>query len=142
MAAEVLGNPLVAQLGGDGVLDVVQGRLKDGLLAVQVLVAVILGEGDGDVEGLAGIVADDLLLKVVDVGAAAQGQVGAVALGVAPVKGNAVDAAYIVNVDGVTVRCRAVRDLHRWSENLDSTLEVDVVVDILFADLAQVGTRS
>ena len=70
---QVLLDPVVGQLRGDGLLDVVQGRLKDGLLAVQVLVAVIFGEGDGDIEGLAGGVADDLILKVVDVGAAARG---------------------------------------------------------------------
>ena len=82
--------------------------------------------------------ADDLLLKVVDVGAAAQGQVSAVALGVAPVKGNAVDAAYIVNVDGITVRCRAVRNLLGGGE-FGQHVGGDVVVDIFFADLPQVG---
>ena len=51
----------------DGLADIVQGRLKDGLLAVQILIAVIFGEGDGDIEGLAGVVADDLIFKVVDV---------------------------------------------------------------------------
>ena len=136
--AEIFLDPVVGQLGGDGLLDVVQGRLKDGFLAVQVLIAVILGEGDRDVKGLAGGMADDLIFKVVNVGAAAQSQVGAAALGVAAVESNAVDAAHVVNVDRIAVRGCAVLDLIR-GRKVGQHVGINVIIDVVVADLAQVG---
>ena len=50
---------------------------------------------------LAGHVADDLILEVVNVAVAAQGQVSAVALGIAAVKLHAVDGTNVVDVDSV-----------------------------------------
>ena len=136
--AEIFLDPVVGQLGGDGLLDVVQGRLKDGFLAVQVLIAVILGEGDCDVKGLAGGMADDLIFKVVNVGAAAQSQVGAAALGIAAVESNAVDAAHIVNVDRIAVRGCAVLDLIR-GRKVGQHVGINVIIDVVVADLAQIG---
>ena len=136
--AEIFLDPVVGQLGGDGLFDVVQGRLKNGFLAVQVLIAVILGEGDRDVKGLAGGMADDLIFKVVNVGAAAQSQVSAAALGVAAVESNAVDAAYIVNVDRIAVRGCAVLDLIR-GRKVGQHVGINVIIDVVVADLAQVG---
>ena len=55
--------------------------------------------------------ADDLLLKTGDKRTAAQRQVGALTLGVAAVKLDAVHGAHIVDVDGVAVLGRTVGDL-------------------------------
>lgn len=60
--ADVLGK-VVVQLGQLLVLDLMQLDLEGGVLAGQFLSLVLLGELDVDVELLAGLVADDLLLK-------------------------------------------------------------------------------
>ena len=135
---EVLLHPVIGQLGGDGLLDVVQGRLKDGLLAAQVRVAVVFGEGDGDIKGLAGGMADDLILKAVDKGTAAEGQVVAAALTVAAVKGNAVNAAHIVDVDGIAVRSGAVGDL-RVGRKAGKDIRIDIVGDVVLTDLTEIS---
>lgn len=55
-----------------GALDLVQHNLEHRFLAGQLLGAVILGEGDGYVERLAGLVPDELLLKARDEAARAE----------------------------------------------------------------------
>lgn len=68
--ADVLGK-VVVQLGQLLVLDLMQLDLEGGVLAGQLLSLVLLGELDVDVELLAGLVADDLLLEAGDEGAGA-----------------------------------------------------------------------
>ena len=82
--------------------------------------------------------ADDLIFKVVNVGAAAQSQVGTAALGVTAVESNAVDAAHIVNVDRIAVRGCAVLDLIR-GRKVGQHVGINVIIDVVVADLAQVG---
>ena len=86
---EVLLHPGIGDFRGDSLADVVQRGAEHRRLAGQVSAAVVFGEGDVHIEGLAGGMAHDLLLKTVDEGAAAQLQV--VALVAAAVKGNAVN---------------------------------------------------
>ena len=62
---------------------------------------VLLGEGDVHVKLLAGLVADQLILKAGDEAAAAQHQ--AVVLGLAALKGDAVHKALEVHIHGVAV---------------------------------------
>ena len=108
---QVLGHPVVGELGGRGLLDVVDGDGEGGVLAVEVVHAVVVGEGDLDVEGLAGLVADELLQEVVDVLCGADGHRGTVAVGAAAVELHAVDLAHVVDVDGVAVGHLLVGDL-------------------------------
>ena len=96
----VLGQ-LVVQSGQLLVLDLVQLDLEDGGLAGQLLGLVLLGEGDVDVELIAGGVAHDLVLEAGDEAAAAQGQV--VVLRLAALKGHAVGEALEVDVHDVAV---------------------------------------
>src|SRR5699024_7904849 len=77
-----------------------------------------------------------LFLKPVNVGAAAQFQIGALALGVAAFKGHAVDGAHVVDVDGVPVGRGAVGDLVDGGE-VGQDVGVDVIGHILLIDLAQ-----
>ena len=115
--AEVAGHPCVGQLGQDALTDVVEGHGEDGLLAAELHsiaagvggVAVAVGEGDVDVEGLAGLVADDLVFKAVDESAAAQRQI--VVLGAAAGELHVVHRADIVDVHGVAVGGSAVGDV-------------------------------
>ena len=98
--ADVLGE-IVIQFGQLLVLDLVQLDLEGGVLASQLLSLVLLGELDVDVELLAGLVADDLLLETGDEGAGAQHQ--RVVLGLAALESDAVNEALEVNVNGVAV---------------------------------------
>ena len=82
--------------------------------------------------------ADDLILEVVNVAVAAQGQVSAVALGIAAVKLHAVDGTNVVDVDSVSVSSGAVSDFLVGGVVGQDVL-VDVVADVLVGDLAQVG---
>ena len=98
--ADVLGK-VVIQLRQLLVLDLMQLDLEGGVLAGQFLSLVLLGELDVDVELLAGLVADDLLLKAGDEGAGAQHQ--RVVLSLAALESNAVNEALEVDVNGVAV---------------------------------------
>ena len=69
---------------------------------------------------------------------AAQGQVSAVALGIAAVKLHAVDGTNIVDVDSISVSSGAVSDFFVGGVVGQDVL-VDVVADVLVGDLAQVG---
>ena len=75
--------------------------LEGGVLAGQLLSLVLLGELDVDVELLAGLVADDLLLEAGDEGAGAQHQ--RVVLSLAALESNTVNEALKVDVNGVAV---------------------------------------
>ena len=107
-------DPCVGQLGQDFLGDGVQGDREHGLLVAQDDgvavgvggVVVAFGEGHGHVKGLAGLVADDLILEPVDEGAAAQRQ--AVAAVGAAGKGHAVYRACVVDVHGVAAGGRAI----------------------------------
>ena len=107
--AVVLVHPGIGQLRQDLLLNGVQGDREDRLLAAEHQrvavgiggVAVAVRERDGHVKGLAGLVANDLVLKAVDERAAAQRQ--AVARVGAAGKGHAVHGAGVINVDGVAV---------------------------------------
>ena len=103
LALEGLFDPLVGDVGLLRLLDVVDGDGEHGVFAVELLDAVILGERDVDVEGLAGLVAHELVEEVVYVLGDANGDHGAVALGRAALKLRAVDASHIVDVDGVAI---------------------------------------
>ena len=115
--AEGAGHPAVGELGQDALADVVEGHGKDGFLAAELHsiaagisgVAVAVGEGDVDVEGLAGLVADDLVFKAVDESAAAQRQI--VVLGAAAGELHVVHRADVVDVHGVAVGGSAVGDV-------------------------------
>ena len=115
--AEGAGHPCVGELGQDAFADVVEGHGKDGFLAAELHsiaagvggIAVAVGEGDVDVEGLAGLVADDLVFKAVDESAAAQRQI--VVLGAAAGERHVVHRADIVDVHGVSVGGSAVGDV-------------------------------
>ena len=98
--ADVLGK-VVVQRGQFLVLHVVQLDLEGSVLAGQLLSLVLLGELDVDVELLAGLVADDLLLEAGDEGAGAQHQ--RVVLGLAALESDAINEALEVDVNGVTV---------------------------------------
>ena len=110
-------HPCVGQLRQNLLADVVQGDREDGLLVAQDHrvavgvggVAVAVREGDVDIEGLTGLVADDLVFEAVDEAAAAQRQ--AVAAVGAAREGYAVHGARVVDVDGVAVSRGAVGDL-------------------------------
>ena len=109
--AVVLGHPRIGQLGQDLLADIVQGNGEHSLFAAQDngvalgigRIAVSLREGHGDIKGLAGGVAYDLILKAIDESTAAQGQ--AVAAVSAAAERNAIHGTGIVDVDGITVRC-------------------------------------
>src|SRR5699024_10753725 len=82
-SAEILLHPGVGGLGQHADRQAVEGDREHGFLARQGDgvarlvggIAVIVGEGDGDVKAVPDVVADDLILKAVDERAAAQGQV-------------------------------------------------------------------
>ena len=105
--AEVFLHPGVGRFGQDADRQAVQGDVEDRLLARQGdgvaglvgRIAVVVGEGDGHVEVVADIAADDLVLKAGDKGAAAQGQV--VALGGAAGKDHPVHRAAVVDVGDI-----------------------------------------
>ena len=75
--------------------------LEGSVLAGQLLSLVLLGELDVDVELLAGLVANDLLLEAGDEGAGAQHQ--RVVLSLAALESDAVNEALEVDVNGVAV---------------------------------------
>ena len=107
-------HPLVGQLRRHRLGDGVHGHAEHGLLAAELNgVAVGVGggvvavrEGDGHVKGVAGVVADDLVLKAGDEAAAAQREV--VALVGAAVERHTVHGAGIINVHDVAVLRGAV----------------------------------
>src|SRR5699024_6845965 len=131
---EVLLHPGIGQFGGDGFVDVVQRGAENRILAGQIGAAVVLGEGDGHIEGFAGGVACDLIFKVINAAAAAELQV--VALGAAAVELNPVDGANIVDVDGVAHGGGTVSDLVGGSK-AGQDVGVDVIRNILVAYFAQ-----
>ena len=133
--ADVLGK-VVVQLGQLLVLDLMQLDLEGGVLAGQLLSLVLLGELDVDVELLAGLVADDLLLKAGDEGAGAQHQ--RVVLGLAALESDAVHEALEVDVNGVAVlgstltgQQTAVAVLHALDLGVNISLvnSLDIFVD-------------
>ena len=103
--ADVLGE-VVVQLRQLLVLNFVQLDLEGGVLAGQFLSLVFLGELDVDVELVASLVADNLLLEAGDEGAAAQDQ--SVVLSLAALESLAVDKALEVDGGGVAVLSLAV----------------------------------
>ena len=133
--AEVAGHPCVGQLGQDALADVVEGHSEDGFLAAELHsiaagvggVAVAVGEGDVDVEGLAGLVADDLLFEAVDEGVAAQRQV--IVLCAAASERHTVHRAGVVDVDGVAVGGGAVGDV--VGGGIPTQKIVDLLLDLL-----------
>ena len=118
-AAEILLDPGIGQFRQDLLADVVQRDGEDRLFVAQDYrialsvggVAVAVREGDINIEGLAGLVAHDLVFKAVDEGTAAQRQ--AVAAVGAAGKCHAIHGAHIVDVDGVSVGGGTVGDLLR-----------------------------
>ena len=98
---QIVHDPFIGQFGQHRHVDVVQRGLEQGLLAVQFLISVILREGHHNVKGLAGGVAHDLILKIIDEGAAAQRQVVTAAAGITALKFHAVNGTHIINVDGI-----------------------------------------
>ena len=83
-----------------------QFAFEDSGLALQLFRVVILGEGDVDVEGFAGLVADNLVFKAGDELARAEGQMEMLRL--AAFKGLVVDKAFKVDVDDIAVFSAAV----------------------------------
>ena len=106
---QVAADPIISQVGGHILVDVVQRGGEHCVLAGQVGGLVVIREGDIHIKGFAGHVANDLILEAVNKGAAAQGQI-IIAAGAA-VKGNAVNGTGKVNVHSVTVFGGAVGDL-------------------------------
>ena len=98
--------------------------------AGQILGVIVLGEGDVHVLLVAGLGANQLILKAGDKGAGAQLQ--AVALGLAAVKGNAVLEALEVDDHGVAVLSLTLHG-HHTAGAVDVGLEL--VVDVLVGDL-------
>ena len=93
-------------------LNVVDGNVEDGVLAGTIGVAGVgVGEGDLNIKVLAGHVTDELLKKIVNVVGDADGNVGALTLGTSAVKFDAVYAADVVDVEGVSVLNGTVGDL-------------------------------
>ena len=90
-----------------------------------------LREGHGDIKGLAGGVAYDLILKAIDESTAAQGQ--AVAAVSAAAERNAIHGTGIVDVDGITVRCGTVR--HLLLGGVVAEQAVDLALDLLLGRL-------
>ena len=137
--AVVLGHPRVGQLGQDLLADVVQGNGEHSLFAAQDngvalgigRIAVSLREGHGDIKGLAGGVAYDLILKAIDESTAAQGQ--AVAAVSAAAERNAIHGTGIVDVDGIAVRCSTVR--HLLLGGVVAEQAVDLALDLLLGGL-------
>ena len=97
---QVAADPIISQVGGHILVDVVQRGGEHCVLAGQVGGLVVIREGDIHIKGFAGHVANDLILEAVNKGAAAQGQI-IIAAGAA-VKGNAVYGTGKVNVNRVT----------------------------------------
>ena len=106
---QVAADPIIGQVGGHILVDVVQRGGEHCVLASQVGGLIVIWEGDIHIKGFAGHVANDLILEAVNKGAAAQGQI-IIAAGAA-VKGNAVNGTGKVNVHSVTVFGGAVGDL-------------------------------
>lgn len=75
--------------------------LEYGFLTCQVRNAVVVREGDGDVEGLACAMADDLVFEARDIGAGAEYQVRTLAIGRAAFEFHAVDGADIVDINRI-----------------------------------------
>ena len=106
--AKVGVHPLVGQLRGHAFGNGVQRHAEHGFLAAEgdrvALgiggIAVAVREGDGHVKGIAHIVPDDLVLKAIDEGTAAKGQV--VAGGSAAGKGHAVHGAGVIDVGNIS----------------------------------------
>ena len=100
-------HPFIGQLGGHALGKGVQGHAEHGFLAAEGdrvalgvgRIAVAVREGDGHIKGIAHIVADDLVLKAIDEGTAAQRQV--VAGGSAAGKGHAVHGAGVIDVGNI-----------------------------------------
>ena len=90
-----------------------------------------LREGHGDIKGLAGGVAHDLILKAIDESTAAQGQ--AVAAVSAAAERNAIHGTGVVDVDGITVRCGTVR--HLLLGGVVAEQAVDLALDLLLGRL-------
>ena len=133
--ADVLGK-VVVQRGQFLVLHVVQLDLEGSVLAGQLLSLVLLGELDVDVEGLASLMADDLLLETGDEGTRAQHQ--RVVLSLAALESNAINEALEVDIDGVTVlglaltgQQTAIAVLHTLdlSVNIGLIHSLDIFVD-------------
>ena len=122
---------VIGQLIGVGHNDLVDGHGKDGILAGKLGVALIgVGEGHFDIEGLAGLVADELLQEVVNVAGHADGHLGAGAIGAAALKFHTVHLAHIVDVDGIAIRYLAVGNL--FLIGVAGHNGIDLLLDVLF----------
>ena len=105
--------------------------LEDGVLALEVLSLILLGELDVDIEFVAGVVADDLLLKAGDEVAGAELEV--IFLRLAALERFAVAEALEVDDDGVAVLSGTILDGDHTAVAL--TNAVDLLVDHLVGDL-------
>ena len=106
---QIIYDKVVGQLVGVGFHNVVDGDGKDGVLAGQVGVILIgIGEGDLDIEGFAGLVADELLQEVINIAGDADGDLSAVAVGAAALEGDTVYLADIIDVEGIAILDGAV----------------------------------
>src|SRR5699024_7863007 len=92
---------IVVESGQLLVLDLMKLDLEGGVLAGQFGSLILLRELDIDIKLLTGAVADDLLLKARDKGAAAKHEV--VVLGLAALKCNAIDKAFEIDIDSIAV---------------------------------------
>ena len=144
LALQVLSHEGVVELGVDGVaLDVVDGGLEHGFLAGQHHgvavgvggVVVILREGDHHVEGLAGLVTDDLGQEIIHISGGTGGYGGAGAIGVAAGELHAVHAAHVVDVHLIAVLNGTVGDLGGGSVLLHEGLTLALQVLLGGVDL-------
>ena len=111
--------------------DLIDGHGEGGLLTGQIgVVRVGVGEGHIDIEGLAGLVADELLQEIIDVAGDADGDLGAGALGVAALKFHAVYLAHIVDIEGVAVLNGTVG--HILLVGVAGHNGIDLLLNILF----------
>ena len=112
-------------------LDLMELDLENSVLALEVLRLILLGELDVDIELVAGVVADDLLLKAGDEVAGAELEV--IFLRLAALERLAVAEALEVDDNGVAVLCGTILNGDHAAVAL--TNAVDLLVDHLVGDL-------
>lgn len=84
-------------------INAVDGNFEKSFLSVELVFSVVLREGDGYINRVTRVMADELFFKIIDVSVGADHKISAAAVCVSSLEFHAVNRADIVDIDGITV---------------------------------------
>ncbi len=101
---QILLHELVIDLRIDCFGNIIDRRYKYGVFSLQIcILGIFVRECNIDIDRLAGFMSDELLQEIINIGSHADRNIRTVSAGASAFKLDAVDAADIIDVDGITV---------------------------------------